>query len=301
MSSTDVKVRAEPTQQLLFSETADRAASASPEGNVIVGNTYIFVSPTDTATAVDYYIDDVFYVRRTVAPFDLAGASGDDALPYDTNTLGYGVHTIKAVVETPTDYYTLDGRFLVESFADTNIASGVVTIPQPTVTATSSSVVVTESVVARAAVPVVTVTTPVTPPGTIKTAYNTLGVYRGGQTEAQVAAYEGTNGINRGVHNVVVFATNATNDLNAWKNSVISLGQQFQSRQSRTVLSISIVQYPHTGSTYPNTMAMAAAGDYDTYYTQMAQGLANLGYDATNLIIRCGWGRCGTPWRRPAL
>jgi|GEM_PF-1254776 len=90
--------------QLLVSSNAQRSAAVPLEGAVLQNDSYIFVSPESDITRVRFYLNDpeaLGAVTKTenVAPFDLGGtASNDNALPFNTQSLADGAHTLGARV-----------------------------------------------------------------------------------------------------------------------------------------------------------------------------------------------------------
>jgi hypothetical protein len=91
---------------LLVSSSADRSAASPLLGKALNGNIYVFVSPESGINQVRFYLDDPNRTRSPIktensAPWDFAGtASGSarNALPYNTDNLADGQHTITAAV-----------------------------------------------------------------------------------------------------------------------------------------------------------------------------------------------------------
>ncbi len=89
------------------------------EGRTLAGDVFIFTSPDDEVSRVDFYIDGVFVKRENTAPFDLAGTDTGDptrsALPYDTTQLSNGIHTVSTTLRTEFGEETATASFTVDN------------------------------------------------------------------------------------------------------------------------------------------------------------------------------------------
>lgn len=133
----------------------------------------------------------------------------------------------------------------------------------------------------------ITVVTPSAPPEF--NAYNTLGVFRGGQSEAQIQTYESSTGINRTLPGPIVTTYNST----TWSQNysdISSILSRFSNRvvtQGNSKLCLSLLFYPNVTSGY--TVLSASTGAYNTNYDEIANRIAAAEYPDDKLIIRLPW------------
>lgn len=78
-----------PSYQLTLSRSSDRSNPVPLENQTISDGVYIFVTPETDISQVVFSIDGETHNTENYAPFDLGQ-------PFDTTTLGDGVHTISA-------------------------------------------------------------------------------------------------------------------------------------------------------------------------------------------------------------
>lgn len=88
---------------LLVSSFPDRSSPASLSGMELTDDVYIFAAPIDGIRRVEFYFDSpppsTLFKRENVAPFDLGGTADNDlALPFNTNAINDGQHTLYALV-----------------------------------------------------------------------------------------------------------------------------------------------------------------------------------------------------------
>ncbi|MGH8982660.1 MAG: BACON domain-containing protein, partial [Acidimicrobiia bacterium] len=90
--------------ELLASSTSDRADPLPLAGAAVVGDVYVFLSPSEGVKTVRFWLDDPDRSGRPAQreanpPWDFAGGSVTAAKPFDTTDLADGTHTITAELE----------------------------------------------------------------------------------------------------------------------------------------------------------------------------------------------------------
>jgi len=99
-ASLTVTLSIQPDQGVMVSFDPSRAAPVNLNGQVVAGDIYVFYTPEDPEIDyVDFWIDDptmtgTRHRRENSAPYDLEGASGSGAAPFDTTDLDDGAHSI---------------------------------------------------------------------------------------------------------------------------------------------------------------------------------------------------------------
>lgn len=93
------------TYSLQLSTAANRSAPTPLDGATVSGNAYIFTAPDTAVQQVAFWLDNTAMTGaanrvETVGPFDYAGTgTGNTALPFNTNNISDGSHTITARVQ----------------------------------------------------------------------------------------------------------------------------------------------------------------------------------------------------------
>src|SRR5262245_8631572 len=86
---------------LSWSRNADRSSAMPLDGQILSGNAFVFVTPSEKLAKVTFFVDAKPVAARidSEAPFDLVGGSADAADSFDTLTLADGAHTLDAKLE----------------------------------------------------------------------------------------------------------------------------------------------------------------------------------------------------------
>ena len=93
------------TYNLLVSTAASRSNPVPLQGQTLVGNRYIFVTPESGIMRVRFFLDNPSMSGaprqvESVAPYDFAGTAADNsATPFNTTQIADGPHTITAAVD----------------------------------------------------------------------------------------------------------------------------------------------------------------------------------------------------------
>ena len=118
------------TYELLYSAESNRSNELSLNGSSLNGDVYIFLSPEQEVSNVNFYINQLDATpdhTETVAPFDFIGGTVAAALPFDTDSLATGQHTVYAEITTAQGVQTISAVFTVDNdapalvFAETGI------------------------------------------------------------------------------------------------------------------------------------------------------------------------------------
>jgi chitodextrinase len=92
---------------LSFSLTPDRADPSPLFGAAVIGDIYVFLTPETNIQQVRFYLDDpdqagaTFQIENS-APFDFAGGTLEEPVPFDTATITNGTHSITVSFDTAT-------------------------------------------------------------------------------------------------------------------------------------------------------------------------------------------------------
>ncbi len=115
------------TDSLQLSSSASRSSPASLDGKTVSGSIYVFVPAASGITQVRFYLDDPQRARTPIktensAPWDFAGTASNtarSALPYNSNLLGNGPHSITAAITRSTGVNVVTGNFTVANGSGT--------------------------------------------------------------------------------------------------------------------------------------------------------------------------------------
>lgn len=156
---SSVRIRPRGAYNIVYSTVADRSGAVSLDGSRVSGQVYLFVSPvTDVSQVIWQKTLTEVYRSTVVSPFDLVGVSGADALPLDASLLD-GAYQYWALVSTGSgNSFTLTASFEAVPSPTADTVEVSVSIPRPTVSA-SSSVVIPAAVAGATGVSGVTVAT----------------------------------------------------------------------------------------------------------------------------------------------
>lgn len=125
-----VTTQSSSSYQLLTSISDDRSSPVVLEGATLRGDTHIFVAPENNIKQVQFFLDKSPTTTATkienVKPYDLGGTkTNNNAIPFDTNTLSDGQHTLHAkVILTDSSE-----EIVTAHFNTTNSANGFIFSP----------------------------------------------------------------------------------------------------------------------------------------------------------------------------